>query len=91
MDDHTIRTTAEITVTPKVREAFLEHLRNEIAGYFDRNDIKYTQAILDDAEKHFPERWQADTKQEFICFLAACAEVYAENQQEYQRTGRHAD
>lgn len=74
----TIRTMAEITVSKAVEAAFCEKLRNELAGFYDRNDIKYTTGILEDAEKHVPERWQPDTKREFIYFLEACAEIYAD-------------
>lgn len=75
----TIRTNAEITVSKEVEAAFIEKLRNELAGFYDRNDIKYMEGIIADAEKHIPEYWQSDTKKEFVYFLEACAEIYAEN------------
>lgn len=75
-----MRTPAVIDVSKELEFAFCESLRGELAGSYDRNDLKYTTEILEDAEKHFPERWKAETKQEFIRFLVSCAELYAEGQ-----------
>ena len=75
-----IQTTAKIPVRKEVKIAFRQTLENELAGSYDRRDIKYLREIIADIERHRPQEWTADTKQEYIYFLTSCAEIYAEQQ-----------
>ena len=81
MEMSSIRTTEEIPVRKKVLAAFKNKLSRDLSLFDDPKELKYIRSILDDTEKHIPERWKTDTKKEFVYFLEACAEIYADNTQ----------
>lgn len=62
--------------------AFVEDQRNQLAGMYESGDKQYTEAVIADAERNFPERWNADTKHEYVAFLACRAELYVEQENE---------
>lgn len=74
---NTLKTNAEINVSKKVWNAFCDKLRGELTGIYGKADDEL-RAVLDDAKTHKPEDWKPTTKKEFIVFLEACAEIYAD-------------
>ena len=76
--DSAFRITAEITVSKQVRAAFINKLWADLDGYFDRDDKARIGKVMDDVQQHDPVDWLDETKREFLYFIEACAEVYAE-------------
>ena len=91
-DPDTIRTLAELETNKELVWAFIEDQKNQLAGLYMPGDKQYTAAVIADAESHRPERWTADTKREYVSFLASRAELYVEQENErkaHPRGGWH--
>ena len=59
----------EIKVNENLENAFIEHMQNQLNGFYMEDDKAETQAVLDDIRANVPENWNDTTKQELALFL----------------------
>lgn len=59
----------EIEINRNLEDAFLEQLRHQRAGMYERDDIDYMTAVIEDVESNSPQNWREETKQELALFL----------------------